>query len=105
MATIRTSSGRRSVSPAAVSVSLVDLAGNADVVEIAVGQGAPIAGRLLQEPGETELLTPDVLVVTIERDDRAITPKDKTTIETGDFVTVLSRTGLSDDILAVFTGA
>jgi len=92
---------RDAVSPV---TGVADLAGDADVVEIAVGEGAPVAGKTLQEAGESGLLTTDVLVVTIEREDRAITPKGETTIEAGDFVTVLSRTGITDEILTVFTG-
>jgi len=92
---------RDAVSPV---TGVADLAGDANVVEIKVGPAAPIVGMSLQEADEEEILTPDVLVVTIEREDRAITPKGETTIEAGDFVTILSRTGLSDEILAVFTG-
>lgn len=83
---------------------VADLAGDADVVEIAVGDDVPIAGKTLQDAGEEGLLPTDVLVVTIEREDRAITPKGETTIEAGDYVTVLSRRGISDETLAVFTG-
>lgn len=92
---------RDDVSPV---TGVADLAGDADVVEIAVGEGAPIAGMTLEEAGEEGLLTADALVVTIERGDRTITPKGETTIEAEDYVTVLSRTGLSDDILTAFTG-
>ena len=92
---------RDAVSPV---TGVADLAGDADVVEIAVGEDAPITGMTLEEAGEEGLLTEDVLVVTIEREDQAITPRGETTIEAEDFVTVLSRTGVSDEILTVFTG-
>jgi Lrp/AsnC family leucine-responsive transcriptional regulator len=92
---------RDDVSPV---TAVADLAGDAEVVEIAVAEGAPIVGKSLQEAGEEGLLPTDILVVTIERGDRAITPKGETSIEAGDFVTILSRTELSDDILTVFTG-
>ncbi|WP_136687162.1 Lrp/AsnC family transcriptional regulator [Halorhabdus amylolytica] len=92
---------RDDVSPV---TGVADLAGDADVVEIAVGENAPVAGLTLKEAGDEGLLTTDVLVVTIERGDRAITPKGETTIESGDFVTVLSRTGFSDETLTMFTG-
>lgn len=92
---------REAVSPV---TGVADLAGDANVVEIEVDEAAPIAGMSLQDADEGEILTEDVLVVTIEREDRTITPKGETTIEPGDYVTILSRTGLSDEILAVFTG-
>lgn len=92
---------RDAVSPV---TSVADLAGDADVVEIAVSETAPIVGMSLQEAGDQGLLTKDVLVVTIERGEQTITPKGETTIEADDYVTVLSRTGLSDEILTVFTG-
>jgi DNA-binding Lrp family transcriptional regulator len=92
---------RETVSPV---TGVADLAGDANVVEIEVDGAALIAGMSLQEADEEGILTEDVLVVTIEREDRTITPRGGTTIEAGDFVTILSRTGLSDGILAVFTG-
>lgn len=88
-----------SVSPVS---GVADLAGDADVVEIKVTEDAPILGMTLQEASEEGLVAPEVLVVTIERDDKAITPKGETTVEAGDFVTVLSRTGVSDSTLEAF---
>lgn len=81
---------------------VTELAGDADVVEIAVREDAPVTGKTLQEASEEGLVAPDVLVVTIERDGQAITPKGETTVEAGDFVTVLSRTGVSDATLKAF---
>lgn len=92
---------RDDVSPV---TGVADLAGDADVVEIAVDDTAPITGMSLREAGETGLLPTDVLVVTIERENRSITPGGETTIRGDDFVTVLSRKGFSDEILSVFTG-
>ena len=92
---------RAAVSPV---TGVADLAGDTHVLEIAVGEDAPIVGRSLREAGEEGILPTDVLVITIERDEEAITPKGETTIEGGDFVTVLSRTGISDETLSVFTG-
>lgn len=80
------------------------LAGDADVVEIIVRDDAPIAGKSLQEANEEGLLSSDVLVVRISRDEEAITPTGETRIEEGDFVTINSRTGVSDETLAAFTG-
>lgn len=92
---------RGDVSPV---TGVADLAGDADVVEIAVGESAPIAGMTVEEAGTEGLLTTEVLIVTIEREDETITPKGETTIKAGDFVTVLSRTGFSEQTVAVFSG-
>lgn len=81
---------------------VTELGGDADVVEITVGEDAPIAGKTLREAGEEGLVASDVLVVTIERDGQTITPKGKATVEVGDFVTVLSRSGISDVTLKAF---
>lgn len=83
---------------------VADLPGDADVVEIRIGADAPVAGKTLEEAGEGGLIESDVLVITIERGDRIVTPKGGTTIEAGDLVTVLSRTGLSGEILHSLTG-
>jgi len=80
------------------------LAGAADVVELIVNEEAPIAGKTLQEANEEGLLTADVLVVRIDRGDQAITPSGDTMLRENDFVTVHSRSGITDDTLEVFTG-
>ncbi|MFT4883773.1 MAG: Lrp/AsnC family leucine-responsive transcriptional regulator [Natronomonas sp.] len=80
------------------------LAGDADVVEIIVRDQAPIAGKSLQEANEEGLVTADVLVVRINREEETITPTGETKIEAGDFVTIHSRSGLTDETLEAFTG-
>ncbi|AGN01034.1 lrp-type transcriptional regulator [Salinarchaeum sp. Harcht-Bsk1] len=80
------------------------LAGDADVVEVLVRESAPIAGRTLQEANERDIVPPDVLVVRINRDDDSITPTGETAIREGDFVTIHSRTGVTDATLEAFTG-
>lgn len=89
--------------PTAPVTSVADLPGDADVVEIRVADSAPIAGRTLQEAGEAQLLDDGVLVITIERDDRTLPPQGETTIRSGDLITVLSRSGLSEETLHTFT--
>lgn len=96
--------GPRDEEPVSPVTGVAGLAGDADVVEVVVREGAPIAGKTLQEANEAELVTSDVLVVRINRDDEAITPTGETTIQAGDFVTVHSRSGITDDTLATFTG-
>lgn len=80
------------------------LSGDADVVEVIVRETAPIAGKTLQAANEEELVPSDVLVVRINREERAITPTGQTTIEEGDFVTIHSRSGITEETLEAFTG-
>lgn len=80
------------------------LAGDANVVEVLVREEAPIAGKTLQAANEAGLLTSDLLVVRISRDEDTVTPTGDTTIREGDFVTINSRSGISEETLEAFTG-
>jgi trk system potassium uptake protein TrkA len=76
----------------------------AEVFEIDVDTGAPIAGMSLQEANEEGLLSEDVLIVAIERDDdeSPITPRGGTVIQAGDLVTVYSAIGATANITDIF---
>lgn len=78
------------------------LAGNANVVEVIVQENAPVAELTLREANENGLLSTNVLVVRINRDDRTLTPTGDTRIEPGDFVTIHSRSGIADETLGAF---
>lgn len=80
------------------------LAGDADVVEVIVKEAAPVAGKTLREANEEGLLTSDTLVVRINRDEETVTPTGDTEIREGDFVTINSRSGISEETLEAFTG-
>lgn len=80
------------------------VASDADVVEVIVGEGAPIAGKTLEEANEDGLVPSDILVVRINRDDRTVTPTGETVIKEDDFVTIHSRSGITEATLEVFTG-
>lgn len=80
------------------------LAGDADVVEVIVREQAPIAGKTLQEANEVELIPSDVLIVRINRDEGTITPTGETLMKENDFVTVHSRSGVTEETLEAFTG-
>lgn len=84
---------------------IADLSDDADVVEISVAEGAPIAGKTIQTATEDGLLTDDLLIISIEREDRenAATPAGNTVIREGDIVTLFSRTGIADEVLRGFT--
>ncbi|MFC6722970.1 TrkA C-terminal domain-containing protein [Halobium palmae] len=83
---------------------IADLAGDADIVEVEIGDGALIAGKTVQGASEEGLVEGDVLIITIERGEQALTPHGETTIEKGDRVTLLTRTGLPNNLIRNFTG-
>ncbi|AGN02481.1 Trk potassium uptake system protein [Salinarchaeum sp. Harcht-Bsk1] len=76
----------------------------AEVFEITVDEGAPIAGKTLQGASEADLLGADVLIVAIERNGNGspITPRGPTRIEPGDLVTVYSGSGATPELTDVF---
>lgn len=80
------------------------LPGDANAVEIIVGEQAPIAGKTLQAANDEGLVASDVLVVRINRGEETITPTGETTIEEDDFVTIHSRSGVTEGTLKAFTG-
>lgn len=96
--------GPRDEEPASPVTGVAGLAGDADVVEVIVREEAPIAGKTLQVANEEGLIPADVLVVRINRDDGTITPTGQTLIKEGDFVTINSRSGVTEETLEVFTG-
>lgn len=80
----------------------ISLAGDADVAEVTVDDGAPIAGVTLQTAMERALLDDDALVIAVERDDTVLTPHGDTTIQPDDVVTVFSRIGVDEETIAPF---
>ncbi|WP_408959635.1 winged helix-turn-helix transcriptional regulator [Natrinema sp. 74] len=96
--------GPREQEPISPVTGVAGLSGDADVIEAIVKEGAPIAGKTLQQANEANLIPSSVLIVRIDRDDQAITPTGETTIEVDDFVTIHSRSGIGDETLEVFTG-
>ncbi|KAB1188364.1 MULTISPECIES: Lrp/AsnC family transcriptional regulator [Haloferax] len=82
---------------------VVSLAGGSEVVELVVAGDASIVGKTLGEVGDDDLLDDDVLVVSIERDDDVLTPRGRTAIEPDDVVTLLSRRGVGEDTIQLFS--
>ncbi|WP_396612552.1 potassium channel family protein [Haloferax sp. S1W] len=76
----------------------------AEVFEITVTKEAPIAGKTLQQATQAGLLTHEMLVVAIEREenDHPITPRGNTTIKEGDLLTVYSGVGADPEITDIF---
>ncbi|QGN06032.1 winged helix-turn-helix transcriptional regulator [Halorhabdus sp. CBA1104] len=96
--------GPRDEEPISPVSGVAGLTGDANVVELIVEDETPIVGKTLQEANEEGVLTSDLLVVRINRDGESISPTGETTIEAGDFITVHSRSGISEGTLSAFTG-
>jgi DNA-binding Lrp family transcriptional regulator len=80
----------------------MSLAGEAEVVEFTVSEGADVAGLTIEEAVEQGLLSEDMLVVGIERDGDVLTPRGETVIRTGDVVSLFSKGPLAKSSLEVF---
>ena len=89
-------------------VDFMHIGEEAEVFEVVVDEGAPIAGRAIAGAAGEGLLDDDNLVVAIERDgadgEGPITPRGETVIRAGDLLTVYSATGVTEQVLDVFTG-
>ena len=85
-------------------VDYMRIGDDAEVFEIMVTDEAPIAGKTLNEAAQSGLLTDEMLVVAIERDenDHPITPRGETTIQAGDLLTVYSGVGADPAITDIF---
>lgn len=81
----------------------ISLTGGAEVVELSVSPGAPVAGMTLAEASADGLVGDDVLVIAIERDGEVITPRGGTTIREDDLITVFSQRGRVDELVRVFS--
>lgn len=80
----------------------ISLTGGSEVIEITVPETAPIASEQLETAASEGLIPDEILIVSIERDDEIITPRGKTEIKPGDLLTVLSRSGITDEMLTSF---
>lgn len=80
----------------------MELGNSAEIVEIMLEVGAPLAGKTLQEAGQEKLLLDDVIVVAINRGNELHVPKGETTLQVGDIVTILASKGVTDALMATF---
>ncbi|MDS0282621.1 Lrp/AsnC family transcriptional regulator [Haloarcula onubensis] len=94
--------GSREQEPISPVTGVSGIAGDADVLELVVGDAAQVAGMTLEEANEEGVIPSDVLVVRIDRDDEAITPAGATQIRANDFVTIHSRSGIDEATLEAF---
>jgi len=86
--------------PAGPSITdIMNLAGDAEVVEFTVSEGAKIANMTIEQAVSEGLLADEVLVVGIERDGNTLTPKGNTVIKSGDVISLFSKFPLTKDSL------
>lgn len=78
------------------------LSGGAEIVELTVSAEAKIAQLTLREANEQDVIQPNVLVVSIERDDMMLTPRGDTLVRPDDLVTVFCRGGIDEKTLKAF---
>lgn len=86
-------------------VDYMRIGDTAEVFEIVVDDGAPIAGKTLIEADEEGLLGEETLIVAVERNggkDKPITPRGETRIQIGDLLTVYSGVGATSAVTDVF---
>lgn len=79
----------------------MSLGNGAEVAEIVLEAGAPLVEKPLSEIGK-QLLPDDVILVAIERGGDLLVPKGDTTLKSGDMVTVLSLSGVTDSLMRSF---
>ena len=72
-------------------MDFMSLTENAEVVEFIVSDGATIAKTSIEQAVDEDLLSDEMLIIGIERDGEVLTPQGKTVIQTGDVVTLLSK--------------
>lgn len=85
-----------------LTADFMSLSGGAEVVEVSVVSGAEIEGLTLSEANERGLISPDVLVVSVERDEEVLTPRGGTTVQADDLVTLFAHGGISEQTVEAF---
>jgi trk system potassium uptake protein TrkA len=85
-------------------VDFMRIGDQAEVFEITVTPGAPIAGKTLQEANSEGLIGGQTLIVAIERNGEGdpITPRGNTRIEADDLLTVYSGEGATPEVTDIF---
>jgi len=85
-------------------VDFMQIGDEAEIFEITVVEGAPIAGLTLDEAGKQGLTDEEILIVALDRqtDSKPITPRGDTQITEGDILTVYSATGATPAVTDIF---
>lgn len=80
----------------------VDLAGDAEIIDLTVREDSPITGISLEDANSEGLLDDDLLVVALERDGEVVTPRGETILQAGDLITVFAHNGQGKAVEDVF---
>ena len=81
------------------------IAGDAEIFEATVAEGAPVDGLSLIEADREDLLPEETIIVAILRGDDLLIPQGETNIQANDIVTIFARNGATSRITDVFTRA
>ena len=81
------------------------IAGDAEIFEATVDEGAPVDGLSLIEADREDLLPEETIIVAILRGDDLLIPQGETNIQADDIVTIFARNGATSRIADVFTRA
>jgi len=85
-------------------VSRVELVGETDMLEVALDEGAPVAGRSVQGLREDGVLAGDATLISVGRDAELLTPSDDLEFASGDILTVLPQTATDEEVLEDLLG-
>ena len=81
------------------------IAGDAEIFEATVNEGAPVDGLSLIEADREDLLPEETIIVAILRGDDLLIPQGETNIQADDIVTIFARNRATSRITDVFTRA
>ena len=94
----------RSVQHPAIQ-EFMPIAGDPEIFEATVDEGAPVDGLSLIEADREDLLPKETIIVAILRGDDLLIPQGETTIQADDIVTIFATNGATSRITDVFTRA
>ena len=83
---------------------IIPLVGGKHAFKLTVAEDAPLAGQLLAEAVDSELLPEGILIVLLQRGDEVLVPTGETTLKAGDVLTLLAEEPIRDRYLEAFTG-
>jgi len=81
----------------------MEIAGDAEIFEVTVGEEAPVAGLTVSDADSEGLLPEETIIVAIVRDGELVIPSGGSDIQAGDVVTLFARNGATDKVTEPFT--
>jgi len=74
------------------------------IFRLTVNEGSPLVGKTLADSSKRGVIPDTILVLAIEREGTRAIPNGKTTVDTGDVLTVFSLERASDELIEKLTG-